>query len=145
MSGPKLKAAALTHLDTHRAMDVLFHFVETNPHVKQHMAQVFHTGIAKAIFDSWKDLTPAARTAALSSVKAALETATSAPSASALPRAAKAVFGDLVEVLRQLADPVTDAELKVKGGNREGFYTEVAKYMAKSLEVVNKAAKRKKK
>lgn len=143
MSGPKLKAAALANLDTHKAMDELFHFVENNQQVKPHMAQVFHTGIATAIFDSWKALpSDAARKAALISVKKALETATSATAARAFVATPKSTYRALVEVLRELADPAVDAELKVTGGNREGFYTQVAKRMANALDMINKAAKR---
>lgn len=144
LSGPKLKAAAMVNLATHQAMDKLFNFAENNPKVKPHMAQVFHTGIATAIFDSWKGLpTDAARAAALISVKKALEAATSAPESRAFSLTSKSAYAELVSVLRQLADPVVDAELKVKGGNREGFYTQVAKRMATALDAVNKAAKRK--
>jgi hypothetical protein len=143
LSGPKLKAAARANLETHKFMDQLFHFAENNPQVKPHMAQVFHTGIATAIFDTWKGLpTPAAREVALDLVKHALETATSAPAARAFAVTSKSAYRELVEVLRQLADPAVDAELKVKGGNREGFYTQVAKRMASALDAINKAAKK---
>lgn len=143
LSGPKLKAAAAAEMTAHRAMDKLFALTETDLAVRKHATQLFHTGIAKAIFDVMARIgTERGCAFAVTELTLALGHAAGAPVAHA--GAMSALGLKLSARLRELADPLTDAALRAAGGNREGFYTKVAEYMATELKaLLTSASKRK--
>lgn len=144
LSGPKLKAAVKVNLAAHKVMDKLFHFAESDRNVKPHLAQVLHTGIATAIFESITKLsTDAARYDALVKIQMCLVSATTAE-INQKSSTAKPPYKALVEALRQMSVPAVYEDLVAKGGNREGFYTQVSKFMSPALVAINKAANRKK-
>lgn len=144
LSGPKLKAEVLKYGEAHKSMDTLFLFTENNANVRKYAVQVFHTGIAKAMFDSLTNIpSEAGRSFAVDVLKQALEQATTVMAGCVSPVPCKPVVANLVRVLGELADPKVDATLRATGGNREGFYTKVAEYMADALNAMVKAAKRK--